>query len=75
MPWQRYVADVACELDPEHPGEWWYHTVMVSVPRQAGKSDLVGAIHLHRMLAFADHRARDDGADRERCRQEMAVLC
>lgn len=57
MPWQRYVADVACELDPEHPGEWWYHTVMVSVPRQAGKSDLVGAIHLHRMLAFADHRA------------------
>jgi len=30
MPWQRYVADVACELDPEHPGEGWYPTVRVS---------------------------------------------
>ncbi|MGV9183736.1 terminase [Arcanobacterium canis] len=57
MPWQRQVADVACELDPTNPGAWRYETVIVTVPRQAGKSDLMGAIHTHRLLAFKDHIA------------------
>ena len=57
MPWQRLVADVACELDPDHPGEFRYTDVIVSVPRQAGKSDLLGAIHTHRMLAYHKHLA------------------
>ena len=57
MPWQAYFADVLCELDPDHPGEWWYKKAVVCVPRQAGKSDVIGAVHTHRLLAFADHRA------------------
>lgn len=57
MPWQAYFADVLCELDPDHPGEWWYKKAIVCVPRQAGKSDVIGAVHTHRLLAFADHRA------------------
>lgn len=57
MPWQRLVADVACELDREHPGEFRYSDVIVSVPRQAGKSDLLGAIHTHRLLAYKKHLA------------------
>lgn len=57
MPWQAYFADVLCEIDPDHPGEWWYKKAIVCVPRQAGKSDVIGAIHTHRLLAFADHRA------------------
>ncbi|VDG76917.1 Phage terminase-like protein, large subunit [Actinobaculum suis] len=57
MPWQQYVANVACELSREHPGEFRYETVIVTVPRQAGKSDLVGAIHTHRLMAYRDHHA------------------
>ncbi|MEW6894966.1 terminase [Trueperella pyogenes] len=57
MPWQRLVADVACELDPNHPGEFRYSDVIVSVPRQAGKSDLLGAIHTHRLIAYKKHLA------------------
>ena len=36
MPWQRQVADVALELDPNDPGAWRYPVVVVTVPRQAG---------------------------------------
>jgi len=72
MPWQAYFADVLCEIDPDHPGEWWYKKAVVCVPRQAGKSDVIGAVHTHRLLAFADHRAvltaptRKDAGERPR---------
>ena len=42
IPWQRYVADVACEIDPS-TGSFRYDTVVVSTPRQCGKSALVDA--------------------------------
>ena len=29
IPWQRYVADVACEIDPD-TGSFYYDTVVVS---------------------------------------------
>lgn len=48
MPWQRQVADVATEID-EH-GRFVYETVVVTVPRQSGKTTLVGAMQLHRAL-------------------------
>jgi len=48
MPWQRLVADVATEID-EH-GRFVYETVVVTVPRQSGKTTLVGAMQLHRAL-------------------------
>lgn len=40
LPWQRYVADVANEVDPE-TGLLWYETVIVVVPRQQGKTTLL----------------------------------
>lgn len=42
LPWQRYVADVAGEIDPA-TGTYWYDTVILSTPRQCGKSTLVDA--------------------------------
>ena len=40
LPWQRYVADVAGEIDPS-TGTYFYDTVVLSTPRQCGKSTLV----------------------------------
>jgi len=40
MPWQRYVADVALEIDPE-TGLLAYRGVDVTVPRQSGKTSLI----------------------------------
>jgi hypothetical protein len=44
LPWQRYVVDVALEVDAF--GRFVYTTVVVTVPRQAGKTtlDLAGSI-------------------------------
>lgn len=44
MPWQQLVADVALELDPDRPGCWRYPLVVITVPRQAGKTTLMRAI-------------------------------
>lgn len=49
MPWQRYVVDVALEINPK-TDNYFYDTVVVTVPRQSGKSALVGAIATHRGL-------------------------
>jgi len=48
MPWQRYVADVAGEVDAR--GRYVHPLVVVSVPRQSGKSTLMLAQGLHRAL-------------------------
>ncbi|MFR1605435.1 MAG: hypothetical protein ACLSUZ_01980 [Bifidobacterium pseudocatenulatum] len=37
LPWQRYVADVAGEIDPA-TGTYYYDRVVLSTPRQCGKS-------------------------------------
>jgi hypothetical protein len=47
MPWQRLVADVAGEVDPV-TGRFVYGTVVVSVPRRAGKTILTLATSLQR---------------------------
>lgn len=47
MPWQEYVADVAGEFDPV-TGRPFYRTVLISTPRQQGKSILVLAKMLER---------------------------
>ncbi|HWU23109.1 MAG TPA: phage terminase large subunit family protein [Nocardioides sp.] len=41
-PWQRYVADVAGELRED--GSYEYQVVVVTVPRQTGKTTLIRAI-------------------------------
>jgi len=54
MPWQRYVADVALELHPADPRRWRYPVVVVTVPRQSGKTTLMRAVAVDRALAKAD---------------------
>lgn len=49
LPWQRYVADVAGEIDPE-TGTYYYDTVILSTPRQCGKSTLVDAVDTRNAL-------------------------
>jgi hypothetical protein len=50
MPWQRRVLDVALELDPDgHPA---YRRVVLTVPRQSGKTTLQLALFVHRALAW-----------------------
>lgn len=51
MPWQQQVADVALELDDERPGQWRYRTVVVTVPRQSGKTTLLRAVRVHRAIS------------------------
>lgn len=51
MPWQRHVADVALELHPGDPRRWRYPLVVVTVPRQAGKTTLMRAVAVDRALA------------------------
>lgn len=55
MPWQRLVADVAMEIDTERPGEWAYQTVVISVPRQSGKTALMRAVASDRLLSYRNH--------------------
>lgn len=50
MPWQRYVVDVAHEVDPR-TGWWAYDEVVITVPRQAGKTTLLQPVRVHRMAA------------------------
>src|ERR1035437_7994862 len=53
MPWQRLVADVGLELLPGTmlPA---YREVIVTVPRQSGKTSLVLAIEFQRALGWSE---------------------
>jgi len=48
MPWQRYVLDVGLEVDPD--GRFVYKLVLVTVPRQSGKTVLFATVMDHRAL-------------------------
>lgn len=50
LPWQQRVADVATERLPD--GSYKYRVVVVSVPRQSGKTTLLGAIGVHRAMVL-----------------------
>ena len=52
MPWQQHVADVALELDPE-TGELYYEEVVITVPRQSGKTTLLIALMVWRCVMMA----------------------
>lgn len=52
MPWQRYVADVAGELDAD--GSLYYEIVIVTVPRQSGKTTLYGPVQIDRCATNPD---------------------
>lgn len=55
MPWQRYVADVALEVDPD-TGLLAYRDVVLVVPRQSGKTTLLLATMVWRALAWPRQR-------------------
>ena len=55
IPWQRRAADVALELDPA-TGLLWYDLVIVRVQRQAGKTELIGAVNTTRALSKRNAR-------------------
>lgn len=48
MPWQAYIHDVINEVDPV-TGWWCYDEVVITVPRQAGKTTLKIPLYAHRM--------------------------
>lgn len=49
MPWQRDAVDVALEVDP-NTGMYWYGIVVLTVPRQSGKTKVEGDVADHRCL-------------------------
>ena len=77
MPWQRYVVDVAMEIDPE-TGLLWYGEVDLTVPRQSGKTTIVLAVATHRALAWSTpqnivYTAQTRGAARKKWADEHVV--
>jgi hypothetical protein len=54
MPWQQYVADVALEIDAA--GQFCFKQVVVTVPRQSGKTTLFGAVIEHRAITLSGAR-------------------
>lgn len=57
MPWQQLAADVALEYRPE-TGFLRYPVVVVTVPRQSGKTDLEGSVADARCLWHKGQRVR-----------------
>ncbi|MFG2899534.1 terminase large subunit domain-containing protein [Streptomyces zaomyceticus] len=74
MPWQKYVSDVALEIDPG-TGLFVHREVGLSVSRQQGKTELTLAAQVHRALAWKRQRiiyaAQTRGMARERWEDEF----
>src|SRR6266498_405580 len=52
MPWQQHVLDVALEVDPA-TGLPAYREVVLTVPRQSGKTTSLLCLMVHRALGFS----------------------
>ena len=76
MPWQRYVWDVALEINPA-TGYFWHRDVGLSVPRQQGKTQGLLAVKVHRARAYKRQRiiyaAQNRSMARERWEDEFWV--
>lgn len=74
MPWQRRAADVALEVDSN--GMFVYHDVIITVPRQSGKTTVTLSLGLHRMMTTPAgkiwYTAQSGQSARERFLQELA---
>lgn len=59
MPWQRKAVDVATEyrLDEFGRRHYRYSKVVITVPRQSGKTTLMGPLQLHRIMTRAQSKA------------------
>ena len=54
MPWQQGVLDVGLEIDVD--GQFCYSLVLVTVPRQSGKTTAFGAVMDHRAIKIPHAR-------------------
>ena len=74
MPWQKYVSDIALELDPE-TGLFAHREVGISVSRQQGKTELCLGAQVHRSLAWQRqhivYAAQTRGMARQRWEDEF----
>jgi len=74
MPWQKYVSDVALEIDPE-TGLFAHREVGLSVSRQQGKTELCLGAQVHRSLAWQRqnivYAAQTRGMARQRWEDEF----
>lgn len=74
MPWQRYVSDVALEIDPA-TGLFAHREVGLSVSRQQGKTELCLGAQVHRALAWPRqnivYAAQTRGMARQRWEDEF----
>lgn len=57
MPWQQEAADLVTEYDPD-TGLYRFSTVIVTVQRQAGKTELEGGVADARGMSHPGHRSR-----------------
>lgn len=74
MPWQRLVADVVNEVDPE-TGDLWYSEVNLFVPRQSGKTTMTVVKNVHRCTMVARRLGRQrityTAQDRQMARRKL----
>ncbi|MFE2300832.1 terminase large subunit domain-containing protein [Streptomyces sp. NPDC059445] len=74
MPWQKYVSDVALEIDPD-TGLFAHREVGLSVSRQQGKTELTLAAQVHRAMAWPRqnivYAAQTRGMARQRWEDEF----
>jgi len=68
MPWQKYVSDVALEIDPD-TGLFAHREVGLSVSRQQGKTELCLGAQVHRALAWPRQNIVYAAQDRNMARQ------
>lgn len=70
MPWQRYVLDVALELDPV-TGLFVHRRVGLSVPRQQGKTEQLLAVMIHRTMGWQRQRVMYAAQNRVMARERF----
>jgi hypothetical protein len=69
MPWQQQVADVALEVDPDS-GLLAYREIVVTVPRQSGKTTAMLTVMVHRARAWPRSRILYTAQTRNHARQK-----
>ncbi len=57
MPWQRLVSRVASERFPDDPEKFKYHTIILTVPRQSGKTTLMRTVLTQRAIVNYNRQA------------------
>lgn len=70
MPHQRYIADVATEVDPE-TGLFAYREVDLSIMRQQGKTAQFLGVMVHRLRAFVRNRVLYSAQTRNDARERL----